>query len=159
MNMLKKQTVGSCFAIITLLLGIVSFIVYDVNISGQGYFHGASVDVAVRYMILAIAVGLCVVVLANLPLKEGAAKCVTFISDLGRIALPAILVAALLTIVSARVEGFAFIYFSNAEVLQEVQTPANISSAHGAIANIVCLAVTAVVGIIGAFFSTKKAEQ
>ncbi|MCR5558355.1 MAG: hypothetical protein K6F75_12460 [Butyrivibrio sp.] len=32
-------------------------------------------------------------------------------------------------IVSARVEGFAFIYFSNAEVLQEVQTPENISSA------------------------------
>ena len=67
-------------------------------------------------------------------------------------------VAAVLAIVSARVEGFAFIYFSNAEVLQEIQTPANISSAHGAIANIVFLAITAVVGIIGAFFSTRKAN-
>ena len=159
MNMIKKQTVGSCLAILTLILGIVSFIVYNVNISGQGYFHGASVEVAVRYMILAIVVGICVVVLANLPLKDGASKAATFVSDLGRIAIPALLVAALLTIVSARVEGFAFIYFSNAEVLQEVQTPANISSAHGAIANIVCLGITAVVGIIGAFFSTKKAEQ
>ena len=156
MNMIKKQTVGSCFAILTLILGIVSFIVYNVNISGQGYFHGASVEVAVRYMILAIAIGLCVIVLANLPLKEGASKAVTFISDLGRIAIPALSIAALLTIVSARVEGFAFIYFSNAEVLQEVQTPANISSAHGAIATIVALAVTAIVGIVGAFFSTKK---
>lgn len=159
MNMLKKQTVGSCFAAVTLLLGIVSFILYGANVAGQGYFHGASVDVAVRYMVLGIALGVCVLVLSNIPLKDGVAKVITFVSDIGRIAIPALMIAALLTIVSARVEGFAFIYFSNAEVLQEVQTPANISSAHGAIANIVCLGVTAVVGIIGAFFSTRRAEQ
>ena len=53
-------------------------------------------------------------------------------------------------------EGFAFIYFSNEEVLQEVQTAANMESAHGAIANIVILAVTALVGIVAAFFNLKK---
>ena len=41
-------------------------------------------------------------------------------------------------------------------MLQEVQTPANISSAHGAIANIALLAVTAIIGIVGAFFNTGK---
>ena len=35
MNMLKKQTVGSCFAAVTLLLGIVSFILYGANVAGQ----------------------------------------------------------------------------------------------------------------------------
>lgn len=152
----KKQTIGVWLALVTLVLGIVSFIVYFINIGSQGYFHGASVDVAVKYMITVIIVGVCVIALTFLPVKPEVSKFVTFIADLGRITIPVLSIAAVLAIVSARVEGFAFIYFSNAEVLQEVQTPANISSAHGAIANIALLAVTAIIGIVGAFFNTGK---
>lgn len=158
MEFIKKQTVGVWMAFCTLLLGIISFIVYEANIAGVGYFHGASVETASRYMIIAIVLGICVLVLAQLHMDGIVAKLLNFITDIARIVIPALAVAAVLAIVSARVEGFAFIYFSNAEVLQEIQTPANISSAHGAIANIVFLAITAVVGIIGAFFSTRKAN-
>ncbi len=153
---LKQQTIGVWFALVTLVLGIVSFIAYFINIAGQGYFHGAKVDMAVRYMVIEIIVGVCVMALTFLPVKKNVSGLVTFLVDLGRIVIPALSIAAVLAIVSARVEGFAFIYFSNAEVLQEVQTSANISSAHGAIANIVLLTVTAIVGIVGAFFSLKK---
>ena len=86
-------------------MGIVSFILYGANVAGQGYFHGASVDVAVRYMVLGIALGVCVLVLSNIPLKDGVAKVISFVSDIGRLAIPALMIAALLTIVSARVEG------------------------------------------------------
>ena len=73
-----------------------------------------------------------------------------------RIAAPALCVAAAITLVSSRVQGFAFIYFSNEEVLQEVQTAANMSSSHGAIASIVALFVTAIIGMVAAFFRVKK---
>ena len=86
------------------------------------------------------------------------AKTVDVVSGALRIVIPVLLVIAAMNVVSSRVEGFAFIYFSNQEVLQEVQTPANMASAHGAIANIVLLGVAAVVGIVAAFFSVEKKE-
>ncbi len=156
MEFIKRQTVGVWMTLCTLILSVISFIIYNANIAGAGYFHGASVDTAVRYMVGAIVIGVCVIVLAQLPGEGIVGKVITIISDIARIVVPSLSIAAVLALVSARVEGFAFIYFSNAEVLQEVQTPANISSAHGAIATIVALAVTAIVGIVGAFFSTKK---
>jgi hypothetical protein len=153
---LKKQTVGFWLAVCTLILGIVSLIVYNVNVAGAGYFHGATVETGFRYMVIAIILAACVVVLTLIPVEGMVAKILTVVSDVLRIITPALFIASVLTIVSARVQGFAFIYFSNVEVLQEVQTPANLSSAHGAIANIVLLAVSAIVGIVGAFFSTRK---
>ena len=63
---------------------------------------------------------------------------------------------AFINLVSARVEGFAFIYFSNADVLLEVQTAANMSSATCAIVNLVLLAVSSIAGIVSAFFTLKK---
>ncbi len=156
MTFLKKQTVGFWMTVCTLLLGIISFVAYNVNITGEGYFHGAGVATAARYMVIAIVLGVVAIVLTQLPVKGIALKVANVLSDIARIASPALFIGAVLTIVSARVEGFAFIYFSNPEVLQEVQTPANISSAHGAMINIACLVVAAVVGIVSAFFSARK---
>jgi hypothetical protein len=60
-------------------------------------------------------------------------------------------------LVESRAQGLAYIYFSNEEVLAEVQTAANLSSASGAITSIALLAVAALVGIVAAFFRQKKA--
>ncbi|MCR5415747.1 MAG: hypothetical protein K6E79_02995 [Pseudobutyrivibrio sp.] len=156
MSFIKKQSIGIWMEAATLLLGIISFIVYSVNIAGAGYFHGARVDMAVRCGVIGLILSAVSIVLAEIPLEGIASKLVIMLSDCVRIAVPALFIAATLYIVSARVEGFAFIYFSNEEVLQEVQTAANLSSAHGAIANIIILGATALIGIIGAFFTTKK---
>ena len=64
----------------------------------------------------------------------------------------------LVNLISGRAEGLGFIYFSNADVLQEVQTPANMSSATGTIANMICLGVAAIFAMIAAFFTLRKKE-
>ena len=87
---------------------------------------------------------------------QGRKKVVDLLTGLCQIAAPALLALAFINLVSARVEGFAFIYFSNADVLLEVQTAANMSSATCAIVNLVLLAVSSIAGIVSAFFTLKK---
>lgn len=156
MSFIKKQSAGSFVTLLTLILTIASIIVYFVNIGGEGYFQNAAVVPASIYTIVAAVLLAAVFALAQLNVSAGLEKILTIFSDIMRIVTPVCLIAAAMALVSARVEGFAFIYFSNEEVLQEVQTAANMASAHGAIANIVILAVTALVGIVAAFFNLKK---
>lgn len=156
MSFIKKQTAGIWATCVTLILAIVSFIIYNVNINSAGYFEHGSSPYAVRYMILAMVAFVVAIVLVEIPVSGMAEKILTILADAARIVAPALCVAAAITLVSARVQGFAFIYFSNEEVLQEVQTAANMSSAHGAIASIIALFVTAIVGMIAAFFGMKK---
>lgn len=156
MSFIKKQSAGSFVTLLTLILTIASVITYYVNISGEGYFQNAAVSQAIFWTFAAAILLIAVLVLAQLNPGSKLEMVLTLISGLMRIVTPVCLIAAAMMLVSARVEGFAFIYFSNEEVLQEVQTAANMSSAHGAIANIVILAVTALVGIAAAFFNLKK---
>lgn len=156
--MIKKQPVGIWFNIIVAVLTIVSVIVYGVNISGEGYFKNASVGNLVAYCVIAIIMLAVVIALAQ-PKFTGTAAIVTeIISGLLRIAVPVLLMLCLVNLISARAEGLGFIYFSNADVLQEVQTPANMSSATGTIANMICLGVAAIFAMIAAFFTLHKKE-
>lgn len=158
MSFIKKQTVGIWVTFVTMILAIVSFIIYNVNINSAGYFQHAASPVAVRYMIIAAVLWIAAIVIAEIPVQGIADKIMTLLADAARIAAPALCIAAAITLISSRVEGFAFIYFSNEEVLQEVQTAANMSSSHGAIASIAALFVTAIVGMAAAFFSVKRKE-
>lgn len=158
MSFLKKQRAGIYVTVLALILTVAALITYQVNIAGEGYFQNAVVAQAVIYPVIALVLEILVVVLAQVSLKGAAVKAVDVVSGAMRIVIPVLLVIAAMNVVSSRVEGFAFIYFSNQEVLQEVQTPANMASAHGAIANIVLLGVAAVVGIVAAFFSVEKKE-
>ena len=156
--MIKKQSVGIWFNIIVAVLTIASVIVYGVNISGDGYFQNASVGNLVAYCVIAVIMLVAVIVLAQ-PKFTGTAALVTeIISGLLRIAIPVLLMLCLVNLISARAEGLGFIYFSNADVLQEVQTPANMSSATGTIANMICLGVAAIFAMIAAFFTLRKKE-
>lgn len=156
--MIKKQSVGIWFNIIVAVLTIVSVIVYSVNISGDGYFQNASVANLVAYCVIAVVMLAAVIALAQ-PKVTGTAAIVTeIISGLLRIAVPVLLTLCLVNLISARAEGLGFIYFSNADVLQEVQTPANMSSATGTIANMICLGAAAVFAMIAAFFTLRKKE-
>lgn len=159
MNMMKRQTAGSWITFITLVLAVASLIVYNVNVNGEGYFQNSTVPQAVTYMILTVALLAAVVILAQINIKGIGGTVLELIAGAAKIAAPAAAVAAVMTLVSSRIEGFAFIYMSNEEVLHEVQTAANLSSAHGAIANIVILVVVAVCGMTAAFFSLKKDSE
>ncbi|MDO4284854.1 MAG: hypothetical protein Q4C60_05910 [Eubacteriales bacterium] len=156
MSLLKKQTAGSLMTLLALLLAVAALIVYNVNIAGEGYFQNAAVRAAVTYPVIAIVLLALALVVGLLPVSGIAAAVTELLSGVMRIAAPACCVAAAMFLIDARGEGFAFIYFSNEEVLQEVQTAANLSSAHGAIANVAVLAAAALVGIIAAFFGMRK---
>ena len=156
MNFIKKQTAGICVTFVTLILAIISFIIYNVNINSAGYFQHASSPNAVRYMLIAIVLFIAAIVIGEIPVQGIADKIITLLADAARIVAPALCLAAAITLISSRVQGFAFIYFSNEEVLQEVQTASNMASSHGAIASIVALFIAAIVGMVAAFFSLKK---
>ncbi len=158
MSFIKKQTAGTWITFIALVLTIVSCIIYKINIAGDGYFKNAAVPSATQYAIIAIVLLVIALVLSQINTKGIVDKLIRIVTDAMRIVFPALSIAVAITLVSSRVQGFAFIYFSNEEVLQEVQTAANLSSAHGAIASIIAFAVTALVGMIAAFFTLKKKE-
>ena len=120
--------------------------------------HHVRVNYLPWYDIVLMVVGAAVLEAAAVVLSmvKGAKKVVDLLTGLCQIAAPALLALAFINLVSARVEGFAFIYFSNADVLLEVQTAANMSSATCAIVNLVLLAVSSIAGVVSAFFTLKK---
>ena len=156
MAILKKQTFSSITTVLALLLALAGNIAYIVNVNAEGYFQHASVSAASTLAVLALVSLVLVVVLAQLPLKSLAEKIVDLVSGALRIAAPAALIGAAMLLVSGRAQGLAFIYFSNEEVLAEVQTAANLSSASCAIAAIALLAAASIVAIVASFGKMKK---
>lgn len=69
MNLIKKQTAGSWITLITLVLAVVSLIVYNVNVNGEGYFQNSTVPKAVTYMIVTIVLLAVIVILAQVNMK------------------------------------------------------------------------------------------
>lgn len=152
----KKLTFGSVSALVALVLALVGAVAYYVNICSVGYFEGAAVASAAVWLWLSI-LALAVVVVLALPDVSGVlGKAVEIVSGALRIAAPTGLIAGAMLLVKSRAQGLAFIYFSNEEVLAEVQTAANLSSATWAIVTIAVLAVAGIVGIVSAFFRMKK---
>lgn len=156
MATLKKQTFGSICTLLALVLTVVGIIAYYLNIGGAGYFQNAAVPLASTLMLVTAVALLAVVVLAQLNLGKVGDKVAEILSGALQIAIPAGLLSSAMLLVENRAQGIAFIYFSNEEVLQEVQTAANLSSATCAIVTIVLLVVAAVVGIVAAFSKQKK---
>ena len=149
MNATKKLSAGAWLSIVTCVLSLAALVAYLINTSAVGYFQNATVS-----NLVLMVVGAAVLVV--LSMVKGAKKVVDLLTGLCQIAAPALLALAFINLVSARVEGFAFIYFSNADVLLEVQTAANMSSATCAIVNLVLLAVSSIAGVVSAFFTLKK---
>lgn len=156
MNAVKKLSVGAWIALVTAVLALVSLIVYNVNISNAGYFQNASVTNMAAFCCLAAVMLAVAVALGQSKLTGTAATAVELVAGAMQIAAPVLLALCLINLIAARAEGLGFIYFSNADVILEVQTPANLSSATGSIANMVCLGVATLAGLVGAFCNTRK---
>lgn len=152
MNKIKNFSVGAWITAVSALLTLAALIVYAVNINSQGYFQGASVSGLVAYGCVAAIAMLAAVALGQMKGSTG----LELVKGALQIVAPVLLILCLGNLVAARAEGLAFIYMSNADVILEVQTPANLSSASATIANMVCLAVAALGGIVGAFCGMTK---
>lgn len=154
---MKKLSVGMCFAAVTVVLAIASLIVYNVNVGGVGYFQNATITNLVLFCVLAAVALIVAIVLANVTVPAGPADMVVnLVIGALQIVAPALLALCLINLIAGRAEGLGFIYFSNADVILEVQTPENLASATGAIASMIVLGISTVVGIIASFINIKK---
>ena len=155
--MMKKFSVGMCFAAVAAILAIVSLIVYNVNVGGDGYFQNATITNLALFCALAAVALIAAIALAFVNVPDGpAGMVVDLVTGALQIVAPALLALCLINLIAGRAEGLGFIYFSNADVILEVQTPENLASASGAIASMVVLAISTVVGIIASFINIKK---
>lgn len=153
MTTTKKLSAGAWLSIVTCVLSLAALVAYLINTSAAGYFQNATVS---NLVLMVVGAAVLEAAAVGLSMVKGAKKVVDLLTGLCQIAAPALLALAFINLVSARVEGFAFIYFSNADVLLEVQTAANMSSATCAIVNLVLLALSSIAGIVSAFFTLKK---
>lgn len=153
MNAMKKFTAGAWVTCAVVILTLASLIAYLVNVSRVGYFQGADVHNLVLMVTAAALLEVAAVALGLVKVPETVFQ---LISGVCQIAAPVLLMAGLINLVAARAEGLGFIYFSNADVILEVQTPENLASATGTIVNMVLLAVAGITGIVSAFFGLKK---
>lgn len=159
MNVIKKFSVGAWITLAAAVLALVSVIVYTVNIGSAGYFQNAAVSNLTVYCILAAVALAAAIALGQVKLSGPAAAAVELVQGALQITAPVLLILCLANLVAARAEGLGFIFLSNADVILEVQTPANMASAAGTIANMACLGVAAVIGIVGAFCRLRKKER
>lgn len=153
---MKKLTVGTCFAAVAAVLAIASLLVYNWNVGAAGYFQNAAVSNMALYCALSAVCLIVAIVLSQSKVKGVAGKVIDLATGALQILAPVLLALCLINLVAGRAEGLGFIYFSNADVIVEVQTPQNLASATGAIANMIVLGVSMLLGIVTAFFNLKK---
>ncbi len=156
---MKKLTVSSYISLASILAAIVSMIMYFVTASSAGYFRESYAGNSLALLIVSIVL----IVLAV------ASRFVSFKGTVGKIVdLSSSLVAALSSILLAtsgmlyifpKVEGLAFIFFSNADVAATIQTAENIASSKLVIATFVIILVAGLIQAISCFFSMKKAQK
>lgn len=151
-----KITAGVILSLLEAVLTLVGLIVYAVNINGAGYFKSASVTYFIPLMIGALIVSLIAAITGIANKKDSAA--LDLIAGLCQIAAPVLVGLSLILLVSARIEGLSFIFFSNADVSKEVQTAENLSSAYMTIANMVIIGIAMLEGWVTAFFRSGRKE-
>jgi len=156
LNFIKKQSVGIYLTAAAVLIGLVAFILYIINGSVSGYFQGTNETAAVVMSVFAL-ISLCgVIALSQFKFHgiiEIVVKCaIGILRVLGVI----LLISTLMLFISSRAEGLAFIFGSNADVIAEVQTPANMSSAGVAITGFAFYGIAWLVGLVGCFFKAVK---
>lgn len=158
MNLLKKLNISSCISLLSFVVGFVGFILYFVTYNTNGYFYQQSVGTTLTFTIIALVVLLATIAIRFVDFKvEGVVKSVIdTVSSLLSACASIFFALAAMFFISPKVEGIAFIYFSNADVLETIQTPANLASSKLAIATCIILLVAAVIQVVACFFSFKK---
>lgn len=159
MNFLKKQSIGTFVSLGACVLAIVAAIIYGVNVASEGYFMKMSVSSVVVCSVFAILLLAAVVALAQFEFEGLVGKVVTIVADAVKILVPILLAIALMALISSRVEGLAYLYFSNEDVLAAIQTPANMSSASVAITSFIMYGVALIASVVAACFGVYKKSE
>ena len=151
----RKPVAGKIAVIVTAILAAVSFILYQVNVTNAGYFQNNTVSAMPLTWAAVAALGVAFA-LSLLKTKGIGGKLVDVLIGLAQIAAPVILAYCLMSLVSGRASGLGFLYFSDADVLKEIQTAENMASGTLTIVSIAFYAVSMVVGWVSSFITIRR---
>lgn len=152
----KTARLGIWISVAAAVLTVVSLIIYYFGIKSEGYFLDAAVGAVLPMSVLSIVCLGVAVVLELIPAKGVAGKIVRLIADALRVVAAVLLVVALMNFISGRVEGLAYIYFSDPNILDTIQTPANMRSAGLSITGFVFYGIAWLVAVVASFFSMNR---
>lgn len=153
---IKKQTVGTWLTCASFVLALVGFIIYLVNGAAEGYFQGTTNSLVVWMSVLALLCGAGAVVLSLFGFEGLLGKILGLVIDALSILVPVLLMVAFLTFVGDRAQGLAYIFGADANTLSEIQTPANMASASGAIFGFIFYFIAFLCGVVASFFRLPK---
>ncbi len=154
--MLKKLGIGAYLALGTFVLVIVSWIVYGVSVTAPGYFHNVSVGFVVLFSIFALLCYAISIALSFVKVDGILGKILPIVQSVLLVGASVFLISCAINIIGARAEGWGYIYFSDSNVLSEVQTADNMSSAAKSITSFIFYLVSWVLSIVTLFFSLTK---
>lgn len=132
--------------------------IYGVNTS-EGYFKDMTSGTLITFTILTIVVLAAILVLAQFKFSGLLGKVLSIFVDALKIVVPLFLMICLFGFISTRIEGLAYLFGSNQEILDTIQTPENMSSAYGAITGFVFFGIASIAGMVAAFFNPTKKES
>lgn len=158
MDFIKKQSVGVWITLGVFILTLISLIVYGVNVGGAGYFQNMGSGTVVGFGIFAILAVTAVLILSQLKFEGLVGTVINFLKGALLVVIPMLLIICMISFISARAEGLAFIFASNEEILATIQTPQNLASANSAITGFIFFGIAALTAMVGAFFNIAKKD-
>lgn len=157
--MLKKLGIGAYCAFATLILAVVSWIIYGVNVTSAGYFHNESVPSVVLFTIFAILCEALVIAALFLPKKEGIlGKILPIVQSSLSVLAVFFLMFAAMRIIGARAQGLGYILGADSNAQAEF-TAADFSSATMAIVAFIAYLVSSIAAVVTPFFGFEKKEK
>lgn len=149
---LKNNEVAIILNVIAIVLTLVGFVLYNVNVTAEGYFNGgAVVNFSLYSMLIIVAlVGSFILSLAN-----RGNRVISAISSILQVAAVVLIAVCFLNLISDRSYGLGVLFFSNQDVLDTMQTPENMASAYVAITAIAVYVVAWLLTVVRTFVNDK----
>lgn len=156
---MKKLTVSSYISLAAIVVSLVSMILYFVTASSAGYFRESYAGNSLALLIVSMVLIALVIASRFVSFKGMVGKAVDVVSSLVAALSSILLATSGMLYLFPKVEGLAFIFFSNADVAATIQTPENISSSKFVIVTFVVILVAGLIQAISCFFSGKKDQK
>lgn len=159
LNFKNLLTVGNILTCLTLILTIVSMSLYGASVTMAGYFIDTGDGLVYALTSLAVVFLIAIICLNFIEFDGWLGFIKSICKDVLIILTVLFLMIALMTFISSKVEGFAFIFFSADAGKDEIQTPENLASAQATIVAIIMYAVTWLFATVSSFFSMDKKKE
>ena len=165
MNLIKKQGIGSFITFSTIIVSIISLIIYGVTLStgdnvqvangGEMFLLKEDFGVVTAVGIISLLMLVIGLIVPNIKTTGTINKILNFIADTLRIVAPALLIYTFVAFLNGCLTGLGWTFFSNEEL--EIN-PVAIKAGYLTIVTLVFLLVAFVMSLVGAFFPVLKKE-